>query len=169
VTARDRSRLETLLSTRHRFIPDTVHADLQRELARAVVCYDDDIPRDAVTMNSRALFRADIGGAAQSRTLIYDEDYSSVGGTISVVTPTGAALLGLREGSRMPYVTRDGERRILVLERVAYQPEAEGRADRNPHRQWPDPDSHRGDVIRLRTRPAPQTDREPDGSGPDAA
>jgi regulator of nucleoside diphosphate kinase len=135
VTARDRNRLEMLLATRHRFIPDTVHAELRRELARAVVCGDDDIPTDVVTMNSRALFRPDLGGELQSRTLIYDDDHSSIGGTISVVTATGAALLGLREGSRMPYVTRDGERRVLVLEKVAYQPEAHGRGESDPYRR----------------------------------
>jgi regulator of nucleoside diphosphate kinase len=169
VTARDRSRLQLLLAARHRFIPDPVRADLRRELVRAVVCDENDIPGDVVTMNSRALFRADPGGELQSRTLIYDEDHSSVGGTISVVTAAGAALLGLREGSRMPYVTRDGERRVLVLERVAYQPEAQSRVTRGPYRRWPNAGA-RGSIVPLRTPAAPHADRsEPDDSGPDAA
>jgi len=170
VTARDRNRLLTLLAARHRFIPDAVRADLRRELARAVVCDDNEIPHDVVTMNARALFRADLGGELQSRTLIYDEDYSSIGGTISVVTAAGAALLGLRAGSRMPYVTRDGERRVLVLVSVAYQPEAEGRGGSHSCRPWPNAHTRGGDIIRLRPRLAPRTSHgQPDNDGPDAA
>lgn len=169
VTVRDRSRLHTLLAARHRFIPSAVRADLWRELGRAIVCTESDIPGDVVTMNARALFRPDPGAAVQSRTLIYDEDHSSVGGTISVVTATGAALLGLRAGSRMPYVTRDGERRMLVLEQVAYQPEAQGRTGRDPYRRWPAADTQGGDIIRLPTRPTARAGTGPDDGGPDAA
>jgi regulator of nucleoside diphosphate kinase len=170
VTARDRNRLEALLTSQHRFIPDTVHAELRRELARAVVCDDDDIPRDVVTMNSRALFRAHPGGELQSRTLIYDEDHSTVGGTISVITTTGAALLGLRAGSRMPYVTRDGERRMLVVEDVVYQPEAQARLGGDPYRRWPPRAAPGGDMIALRPQPpARMKQGDPDGDGPDAA
>jgi regulator of nucleoside diphosphate kinase len=165
VTARDRGRLHALLAARHRFIPDSVRADLWRELGRAIVCTENDLPTDVVTMNSRALYRPDPGAELQSRTLIYDEDHSSVGGTVSVVTATGAALLGLRAGSRMPYVTREGERRMLVLEKVAYQPEAHGRGGRDPYRRWPIAGRQSGDVIRLRTR----TEGGPDDGGPDAA
>jgi hypothetical protein len=121
-------------------------------------------------MNSRALYRPDPGAEPQSRTLIYDEDHSSVGGTISVLTATGAALLGLRAGSHMPYVTRDGERRMLVLERVAYQPEAQGRvSSRDPYRPWPTLDHESGDIIRLQPRAARRTDGRPDDDGPNAA
>ena len=170
VTARDRNRLHALLATRSRFIPDTVRAELWRELARAIVCSEHDIPGDVVTMNSRALFRADPSGEVQSRTLIYDEDHSSIGGTVSVVTATGAALLGLRAGSRMPYVTRDGERRMLVLEDVVYQPEAQGRTGSDPYRRWPSAGTQGGDVIRLPTRATARMSRSaPDDDGPDAA
>ena len=165
VTARDRGRLHTLLAARQRFIPDSVRADLWRELGRAIVCTENDLPGDVVTMNSRALYRPDPGAELQSRTLIYDEDHSSVGGTVSVVTATGAALLGLRAGSRMPYVTRDGERRMLVLEQVAYQPEAHGRVGRDPHRRWPAAGPRSGDIIQLR----PRLGTGSDDGGPDAA
>lgn len=169
VTARDRGRLQALLAARRRFIPDTVRADLQRELGRAIVCGENNIPADVVTMNSRAVYRPDPGAQPQSRTLIYDEDYSSVGGTVSVLTATGAALLGLRAGSRMPYVTRDGERRILVLEEVAYQPEAHGRASRDPYRPWPTLGEQSGDIIRFRLRANRREDGSPDDNGPSAA
>jgi regulator of nucleoside diphosphate kinase len=113
ITTRDRSRLRTLLEQRGRSIPDVVRASLERELARAIICSEDSVPPDVVTMNSRALFSTDLGAEPQSRTLIYDDGYSLLGGTVSITTALGAALLGLRAGSRMPYVNIDGERRVL--------------------------------------------------------
>lgn len=168
VTTRDRNRLYALLATQIRFIPDAVRAELERELSRAVVCAEDEIPPDVVTMNSRALFRADLGAEPQSRTLIYDDGHSILGGTVSVTTATGMALLGLREGSRMPYANIDGERRVLVLERVAYQPEACGRAGVDPYRPWPKPPAQSGTVSVLR-QPPRRRGESPDDSGPGAA
>jgi regulator of nucleoside diphosphate kinase len=170
VTARDRNRLQALLASAHRFIPDSVRADLRRELARAVVCVDGEIPPDVVTMNSRALFRADPGAELQSRTLIFDDDHSSLGGTISIATATGAALLGLRAGSRMPYANSDGERRVLVLERVAYQPEARDRPGNEPYRRWPAAPAGKSEVIAFPLRSSQAGSPEPsDDPGPNAA
>lgn len=151
-------------------MPDIVRASLERELSRAVICAEDEIPADVVTMNSRALFRADLGAEPQSRTLIYDDGHSILGGTVSVMTATGTALLGLREGSRMPYANIDGERRVLVLERVAYQPESNGRAGADPFRPWPKPPEPSGTVVPLPLRPKPLRPGKPtDDPGPDAA
>jgi regulator of nucleoside diphosphate kinase len=169
ITARDRDRLQVLLANSRRFIPDRVRVDLQRELARAVICQEDDIPPDVVTMNARAIFRVDPGTEAQSRTLIFDDDHSSLGGTISITTATGAALIGLREGSQMPFANSDGERRVLVLERVAYQPEAHGRGANDPFRRWPAAGG--GEIVAFprRTVPAPRRGSPPDDPGPNAA
>jgi regulator of nucleoside diphosphate kinase len=167
VTARDQRRVQALLGNPRRFIPDSVRTVLRRELARAVICKDDAIPPNVVTMNSRVLFRADPDAPTQSRTLIFDDDHSSVGGTVSIVTATGTALLGLREGSHMPYATSDGERRVLILERVAYQPEAQGRVGSDPYRHWPPGSST---IIAFPLRPRPATRRNPDDDpGPGAA
>ena len=43
---------------------------------------------------------------------------SSLLGQISVASPLGVALLGLREGARMPYVDADGTEHWLSVERV---------------------------------------------------
>lgn len=170
VTARDRSRLHALLARRGRSVPEPIRASLERELARAVVCAENAVPDDVVTMNARALFRADVGAEPQSRTLIYDDDYAILGGTVSVLTAAGAALLGLRAGSRMPYINIDGERRVLILDRVAYQPEAHGRIDADPYRRWPPTTGAGGTVVALPLRKTPaRREPPPDDPGPDAA
>jgi regulator of nucleoside diphosphate kinase len=171
ITTRDRSRLRTLLEQRGRSIPDVVRASLERELARAIICSEDSVPPDVVTMNSRALFSTDLGAEPQSRTLIYDDGYSLLGGTVSITTALGAALLGLRAGSRMPYVNIDGERRVLVLTSVPYQPEAQGRGGSNPLRRWPQAAVRENNVITLplRRMPRKSADWNPDDPGPNAA
>lgn len=137
VTSNDARRLRAMLSRRRDRIDDAVLRFLSSELDRAIVCQPDIMPPNVVTMNSRVFFRRHFGQPVLSRTLVYDEDYAVVGGTLSVFTPLGAALLGLRDGSRMPYVSREGIRYVAVVERVAYQPEGEGRLQRAPYRYWP--------------------------------
>ena len=68
----------------------------------------------------------------------------------------------------MPYANIDGQRRVLVLERVAYQPEASGRIGVDPYRPWPKPPAQSRTVIVLRPPPR-RHGRPPDNSGPDAA
>lgn len=157
VTSNDARRLRAMISEARGEVDDAVLRFLSSELDRAIVCQPDIMPPNVVTMNSRIFFRRHFGQPVLSRTLVYDEDYAVVGGTLSVFTPLGAALLGLRDGSRMPYVSRDGIRYVAVLERVAYQPEGEGRLQRAPYRYWP-PASMSDE--RTQNSPAPPSVRE---------
>ena len=97
---------------------------LAQEIERAIVCPVDDIPDDAVTMNSRVVFRTGGGTGVESRFLVFPERYTPNGYCVSVTSPLGAALIGLRSGSGFQYRTPDGERRHVFVEEVAYQPEA---------------------------------------------
>ncbi len=94
---------------------------LAAELDRAVVRRADEIAPDIVTMNARITFRIGDEPEAQTRTLVYPEDYS-VGGSdadcLSVMTPLGAALIGLRAGDHIGYETVDGTRRRVTVEAV---------------------------------------------------
>jgi regulator of nucleoside diphosphate kinase len=159
VTSGDARRLRAMLSGTPAGTDASVIRFLTRELDRAVVCQPDIVPSDVVTMNSRVFFRRNVGQPIESRTLVYDEDYAVPGATLSVFTPLGAALLGLRDGSRMPYVSREGIRYVAVVERVAYQPEGEGRLQRAPYRYWPQSAERdgapagTGRVVALRPRP----------------
>ena len=96
--------------------PD-VSAFLSRELDRAIVRPEGDLPRTIVRMGSRVLFRRDDGLPFEWGELVYP-DQSPTEGQITVASPLGVALLGLREGARMPYGDADGTTRWLSVERV---------------------------------------------------
>jgi regulator of nucleoside diphosphate kinase len=103
---------------------------LASELERAVVCPAEEIAPDVVTMNSRVTFH--IGSAAErhTRTLVYPEDYAAEGSgdCLSVMTPLGAALIGMPAGSRIEYETINGTSRLVTVDAVLYQPQAAHRA-----------------------------------------
>jgi regulator of nucleoside diphosphate kinase len=149
LTSNDLRRLRALVTqARHETDASVLHF-LVRELDRAVVCQPDLIPADIVTMNSRVFLRRHIGQPVESRTLVYDGNHAAIGGAIPILTPLGVALLGLRNGGEMPYLSLDGARHIARVERVAYQPENDGRLLRPPWRYWPRPKVAGADVERA--------------------
>src|SRR5688500_16865654 len=68
---------------------------LENELARAVVVPRDQIPKHAVTMNSRVLFENETTGERREITLVYPANADIDSGKISILVPVGTALLGL--------------------------------------------------------------------------
>jgi hypothetical protein len=54
--------------------------------------------------------------------------WASLLGRISVLTPVGSALLGMREGETNAWQGLDGRRRSVAILKVLYQPEANGLA-----------------------------------------
>ena len=106
---------------------------LAREIDRADIVAPEQIPPSVVTMNSRCVFRDDASGRDRTVTLVYPEDEDLASGRISVLTPVGAALIGLGEGQSMPWHTRNGESRKLTLLQVAFQPEAAARQGADVH------------------------------------
>ncbi|HEX6978781.1 MAG TPA: GreA/GreB family elongation factor [Alphaproteobacteria bacterium] len=185
ITCHDHDRLRSLIDRSRDCVDESILRFLADKLDRAIICRPGVIPADVVTMNSRVFFRRHVTHPVEAGTLVYDEAHWAVGAAIPVLSPLGAALLGLRVGSATTYTARDGARWIATVERVAYQPEAEGRFLRAPYRYWPrpsatgdqekrpDPDDG-GDerrVIPLRPRPTPRPN-PPDGDddpGPNRA
>src|SRR3954462_568235 len=96
------------------------------ELDRAELVEPAAIPRDVVTMHSCVRFVDRDTGEARTVTLVYPGEEDSRQGRISVVTPVGGALIGLRAGDTMPWRTPDGRTRRLSVLEVRHQPEAHG-------------------------------------------
>ncbi len=114
-----RSDYGRLLRTMDRLVeqaPD-VSAFLSRELNRAIVRPEGDLPPTIVRMGSRVLFRCDNGVASEWGKLVFPEQLSKEG-QITIASPLGVALLGLREGTRMSYSDAAGHTRWLSVERV---------------------------------------------------
>jgi regulator of nucleoside diphosphate kinase len=118
MTERDHGRVADLLSTylaRDRF----VSRFLADELARAVILRDEEMPDDVVTMNTRVLYRSGPEDRLQLGRLVYPEQFLAGSDHISILSPIGVALLGLGEGSLMPFTDRDGTERWVCVKRVA--------------------------------------------------
>ncbi|MCW5696715.1 MAG: nucleoside diphosphate kinase regulator [Bauldia sp.] len=84
------------------------------ELDRARLVPDGALPANVVRMGSTVRFRAQGGGERIVR-LVYPGEADIAAGRISVLTPVGAALIGLREGQSITYLARDGRRHALTV------------------------------------------------------
>lgn len=129
MTPPQHARLEAVARAHRRAAP-AICDFLLGELNRAALCEPEAIAPDVVTMNSRVAFVADGADRAEARVLVYPERYVPDGASVSILSPLGAALIGLAAGGSMPFTDRDGGFRSVRVERVAFQPEAEGRARR---------------------------------------
>ena len=70
-----------------------------------------------VTMGSWVTFWTNWGFPRETRQLVYPEDYTFEETQIAVVSPLGAALIGLKVGSKMPFFAA-GCTHIVNVERV---------------------------------------------------
>jgi len=121
LTAKDYESLSLLARAAASGIPD-VASVLAEELERAHVLADGH-SEHSVCMGSAVEFRDDKTGKAQTVTLVYPGDADISQGRISVLTPVGAALIGLGVGDSITWKTRTGEyRKLTVLEVREPQP-----------------------------------------------
>jgi regulator of nucleoside diphosphate kinase len=91
-----------------------VAEELMIELERAQVCSAPAVPDNVVRMNSLVEFQTDAGSRLTLR-LVYPEDANIAGGRISVLTPVGAALIGLSVGQLMTWKDLMGRDRTLKI------------------------------------------------------
>ncbi|MBS0564797.1 MAG: nucleoside diphosphate kinase regulator [Proteobacteria bacterium] len=90
---------------------------LLTELARAEVVPEARLPADVVRMGSWVRYSTKSGGVREV-TLVWPEEADIGRGRISVLTPIGTGLLGLRAGQSIAWLTRDGRQDVLRVEEV---------------------------------------------------
>jgi regulator of nucleoside diphosphate kinase len=90
--------------------------DLLYELGRARLIADARLPPDVVRMGSRVVFSLD-GARPQTGVLSYPHEQGE--DRISIFSPAGTALLGLRRGQSMRWTTRAGEQHEIRLHAVS--------------------------------------------------
>lgn len=127
VTRYHHERLSALASAAAETQPE-VGLALMDGLSRAKVVAPGKLGRGVVTMNSRVKYLDEASGEKRVVTVVYPADEDIEAGRVSVLSPLGAALIGLEEGESMTYGVNGGERTITVT-KVQYQPEAHGRHD----------------------------------------
>ena len=91
---------------------------LLTELRRAEICHPAALPEDVVSRNCRVIYRIDDELRSRAHLLVHPDDLIWPGAEISVGTPIGTALLGLRVGDRMPFSDEDGETHEVYVEGI---------------------------------------------------
>ena len=124
ITRANRQRLNQILADHAPIRSWRAVEFLVRELTRAAIVDDDITPADVVTMRSRVRFREEGSEATEMVTLAYPGESGLYEDAMSVLTPLGAALLGLSEGQSISYPRPDGRMRTITVVEIRYQPEA---------------------------------------------
>ena len=106
---------------RRRLSESSAHAAqfLAREIERARLIEPEAAGSELVTMGSRVRYRDDVTGQERTVTLVYPADADISAGRVSVLTPIGAALIGLSVGQSTEWETPSGGLRSLTVVGVA--------------------------------------------------
>lgn len=102
------------LAVEHR--QPVVAAMLLEEIERAELHEAGTMPTDAVRLGSGISFMDERAGQVRSVRLVLPVDANIAEGRISILTPVGAALYGLRSGDAIDWPDIDGnERRLTII------------------------------------------------------
>lgn len=115
VSNADYERLTDLANASLERLPD-VAQELLDEMERAKVV-DGKVPDNVVRMGSTVTFKSD-DGHVRTLTLVWPVDESLDDHRISVMTPVGAALIGLGVGQSISWTARDGKHHRLTVQDV---------------------------------------------------
>lgn len=85
------------------------------------------MPPYVVRMGSTVRYRTSEGNEREV-TLVFPAEANIECNRISVMTPVGAALIGLSQGQSITWLTRDGRKELLTVLSVAHTSD-----------EWPEP------------------------------
>ncbi|SCK51860.1 regulator of nucleoside diphosphate kinase [Variovorax sp. HW608] len=119
LTELDHVRLRKLQGAR-------AHPALESLLDLAEVTRSREVPADIVTMHSKITIVDAQTGQRDQMTLCYPPEADPAKGFLSVLSPVGMSLIGLRLGAVAHWNTPGGEARSARVEEILFQPEASG-------------------------------------------
>ncbi len=90
-------------------------AGLQEELDRAELVEPDALPASVVRLGSEVRFRNEDSGEELSRRLGFPADTPGATETVSILSPAGAALLGLSVGQTINWQVGDKQVSLRIL------------------------------------------------------
>lgn len=96
----------------------TVANLLLEEIDRAQTMDADAVPHDVVTMRSTVTFLDQKSGEQHKVQLVFPGEADLEAGRLSILTPVGAGLIGLRAGQSISWPDRNGKDRTLTIEQV---------------------------------------------------
>jgi regulator of nucleoside diphosphate kinase len=116
IAVSDHERLARLAESHASRLPE-VADELMAELERARVVPDERLSANVVRMGSKIRFTSDLGENRQV-TLVFPGDADIAQGKVSILTPIGAALIGLSKGQSIDWTARDGRVHRLTVAAV---------------------------------------------------
>ena len=117
VTGIDFNRLDRLAAAAASTLPRTADF-LAREIARATIVPSGFVVSGVVVMGSEVEFLDDVTGQARTVNLVYPNEANLAEGRLSILSPVGAALIGLSVGQSIEWETPTGGWRSLTVLRV---------------------------------------------------
>ena len=109
--------LQRLATSAMQRVPDVAER-LSHELERATILPAGDMPATVVNIGSEVTFRDNVADRVHTVRLVLPQDADIAERRISILTPIGAALIGLAQGASIDWETRDGETRHLTVTAV---------------------------------------------------
>jgi regulator of nucleoside diphosphate kinase len=88
---------------------------LLEEIYRARIYPASKVPRDVVTMGAVVDFVDEARSASRSVQLVYPHEADTSTNRISILTPLGAGLIGMRTGNSILWPDRSGTERSLTI------------------------------------------------------
>lgn len=127
LTDLDHVRLKNLMrrDLGERLSPSTAQ-QIENTLDACAVVPARKVSPDVVTMHSQVLLLDRASGEQSKLTLCYPRDARPAEGWVSVLSPLGWSLLGLRAGQVAYWSTPSGDEREAEVLAILYQPEAHG-------------------------------------------
>jgi regulator of nucleoside diphosphate kinase len=124
LTELDHIRISKLLQ-RPGVSPET-EAEVEDLIHSAELISSYKVPANVVTMYSQVLIADGQTGEQRKLTLCYPHDADPAAGFVSVLSPVGAGLLGLKKGHMARWPTPDGGTATAKLVEILFQPEESG-------------------------------------------
>ena len=127
LTELDHVRLQNLLrrDARGEGFPAPLRS-IEDVLDEAALVPSREVDPDVVTMYSQLLLRDLQTDQRNKLTLCYPADAEPEAGFVSVLSPVGGALLGLRVGSVARWATPLGDEKSAEILAILFQPESSG-------------------------------------------
>lgn len=126
LTVLDHTRLQELVPHNRRLLDPRIAQTIEELLDDADLLPSQAIPPDVVTMRSRVLVQDLATSEQYTLTLGYPSEAQPGEGVVSVLSPVGASLLGLRLGSVARWLAPNGREHAARVMAIHFQPEASG-------------------------------------------
>lgn len=114
VSEGDLRRLTSLADSTMELFP-RVAQFLAREMDRATVVPTETDLRGVIRMGSEATYRDEESGVTRTIVLVYPHEANIERNRVSILTPVGAALIGLSAGQRIDFQAPGGEAKSLTV------------------------------------------------------